>query len=343
MARELVALAPREPIIREYTEPRLAPGLVRIQTEFGAPKHGTEMGLYRNEAPGSQHYYDAAWQCFFPREKPGALFPMALGNMCVGTVTAVGEGVTTVTVGDRVFGHLPLRDVHVVPEQRVRKMPEGLSDQAAVCLDPADAALAMRDAHVRVGDRVAVFGLGAIGLFAVQYCRLSGADLIVAVDPVEARRELAGRFGADVVLDPGSCDAGFELRQITARLGVDVALEVSGNAAALHQAIRGTRYGGTVGVISVLQPGFALDLGQEFHHNRITLVSARTVSRPFFEVSGWDHQRVEELALRWLTSGKLTADGIVHPIVPFEACAEAYRRIDQHPEESVKLGVSFAG
>lgn len=342
MPRELVAIGPREPVLREYVEPSLGPGDVRIQSEFGAAKHGTEIPIYRGDAPTSRARYDPAWRSFLPRDAGSSPFPVPLGNMCVGTVTAVGTNVDALAVGDRVFGHLPWREVHVVPATRVQPMPAGLSDEAAVCLDPADAAFAIRDAHVRLGDRTAVFGLGAIGLFAVQYCRLSGADRVIAVDPVAHRRALAHQLGADVALDPTACDAGLELRRLTDRIGVDVALEVSGNAAALHHAIRGTRYGGTVGVISVAHVGPALDLGQEFHFNRITLVSARTVSQPFPELAGWDHQRVESLALQWLTGGKLCAEGIVRPVVPFDDCVEAYRRIEEHPEESVKLGVRFS-
>jgi threonine dehydrogenase-like Zn-dependent dehydrogenase len=343
MPRELVALGPRQPVLREFAEPPLGPGDVRIQTEFGAPKHGTEIPIYRGDAPTSQHRYDPDWRCFLPRDSSAPVFPVPLGNMGVGTVTAVGEAVTTCRVGDRVFGHLPLRDVHVVPARRVQRMPDGLSDEAAVCLDPADAAMAMRDAHVRLGDRAAVFGLGARGLFAVQYCRLSGADVVIAVDPVERRRALALALGADIALDPTACDAGLEIRTLTDRVGVDVALEVSSNAAALHHAIRGARYGGTVGVISVAHAGPALNLGQEFHFNRINLVSARTVSQPFPEIAGWDHRRVEALALKWLSDGKLSAKGIVWPIVPFDECVAAYQRIEDHPEESVKLGVRFPG
>jgi len=342
MPRELVAIGPREPVLRTFAEAALGPGDVRVQSEFGAAKHGTEIPIYRGDAPTSQARYDPAWRCFMPRDASSAVFPVPLGNMCVGTVTAVGADVDTHKVGDRVFGHLPLRDVHVVPAARVDRMPAGLSDEAAVCLDPADAAFAMREAHVRIGDRTAVFGLGAIGLFAVQYCRLSGADLVVAIDPVEHRRALALQMGADVALDPMACDAGLELRKLTERIGVDVALEVSSNAAALHHAIRGTRYAGTIGVISVAHVGPALNLGQEFHFNRINLISARTVSQPFPEVVGWDHRRVVSLALKWLTSGKLSSQGVVWPIVPFDVCVEVYRRIEDHPEESVKMGVRFA-
>ena len=342
MARELVAIAPQQPVLRQYELPPLGPGMVRIRSEFGAPKHGTELVEYRAPGAGPVTRYDREWHCFLPPPPGSQSFPRPLGNMIVGEVTDVGEGVTAFAAGDRVYGHLPLRDVQVAPADRVAPLPAALSPQAAVCLDPADAALAMRDAHVRLGDRVAVFGLGAIGLFVVQYCRLSGAALVLGVDPISRRREVATRLGADEVLDPTADDVGLTLRRLTGKLGVDVALEVSGSPKALHQAIRATRYGGTVGVIAYYG-GMAADLrlGREFHFNAIQLVSCRTVSAPLRDY-GWDHARVVQLAEELLRTGRIQTDGIIQPSVPFDDVAEAYREIDEHPERSVKLGVQFS-
>lgn len=342
MARELVAIAPRQPVIQEYEPPPLGPGMVRVVSEFGAPKHGTELMGYRAAGTRPAGRYDPEWRSFVPSTSGGG-FPRTLGNMIVGQIAQVGEGVTAFSPGDRVYGHLPLREVHVVPAARVSPVPEGLDNEAAVCVDPADAALAMRDAHVRIGDRVAVFGLGAIGLMALQLCRLSGASLVVGVDPIPLRRELALKLGADAVLDPTEEDVGLRLREITDKLGMDVTLEVSGTARALHAAIRGTRFEGTVAVIAAFAGGAAeLYLGLEFHWNAIHLVSCRTVSLPLRDY-GWDHQRIVRLAEQLLCSGRLRTDGIIQPTVPFEESAAAYRQIDEHPETCVKLGVRFEG
>jgi threonine dehydrogenase-like Zn-dependent dehydrogenase len=342
MPSELIAVGPRTPRLVEYAPPPLGPHMVRVLSELGAPKHGTELLAYRRQAATSAARYDPEWRCFRPREDGGGgRFPLRLGNTIVGRIEAVGPGVADYAPGDRVYGHLPLRDVHVVTTERIRPLPSDLTPEAALCVDPADAALAMRDAHVRLGDRVAVFGMGAIGLLAMQYCRLSGAALVAAVDPLPLRRGLATRLGADVVLDPTEGDAGLEIRRLTDRLGVDVALEVSGNAAALHQAVRATRFEGTVGVIATYAGGAeALRLGDEFHWNAIHLVSCRTVSLPLRDY-GWDRSRVVALAEELLRTGRVRCDGIVQPVVSFEEAAEAYREIDEHPEMCVKLGVRF--
>jgi threonine dehydrogenase-like Zn-dependent dehydrogenase len=217
MPRELIAVAPRTPELREYAEPALGPAQIRIRTELASPKHGTELVGYRND-PVASRPYDPAWGAVMPRppEEAMAGFPRRLGNMAVGLVTETGPEVARFSVGDRVFGHFPIRETHTVDESRADPLPEGLSPEAALCLDPVVMALAMRDARIGLGDRVAVFGLGAIGLIAVQLARLAGAAQVIALDPLANRRELAESFGADVVLDPtaGDGDAGLAIRRL---------------------------------------------------------------------------------------------------------------------------------
>ncbi|MBA2278205.1 MAG: zinc-binding alcohol dehydrogenase [Chloroflexia bacterium] len=370
MPRELIAIAPRTPAFREYDEPPLGARDIRIRTELASPKHGTELVTYRGD-PVAMRTYDAELGAMVQRRGDIAdLFPLRLGNMATGTVTDVGPAVTRFVPGDRVFGHFPIRETQSVDETHADPLPAGLSAEAALCLDPAVMALAMRDAGIRLGDRVAVFGLGAIGLIAVQLARLSGADWVVAVDPIAHRRDVARALGADVALDPSDdADGGLTIRRVTrdgprpaartvepvrvvggyrdevsqtGQLGVDVAVEASGSSQALHQAIRATRFGGTVCVISYYgREAAGLHLGDEFHINRIRLISARAQSLPMADAPAWDLRRLAELALSWLTSGRLQIAGIIAPIVPFAEAVDAYRDIDELPERSIKLGIRF--
>jgi threonine dehydrogenase-like Zn-dependent dehydrogenase len=339
---ELVAIGPRRPALREFRLPPLGEGMVRLVSEFGSPKHGTELPGYRADDVTVRTRYDDEWRCTFPRPAETPIFPRPLGNTIVGRIAEVGAGVTAYRPGDRVYGLLPLRDVHVVAAARVAPLPPDLSVEAALGVNAAFAALAMRDAHVRVGDRAAVFGLGAIGLMVVQLCRLSGAEMVVAVDPIPLRRRVALQLGADVALDPREGDVGAEIRRLTDKHGVDVALEVSGSSRALHQAIRAACYRGTVGVVATYAGGAPdVFLGQEFHRNRTRVISCRTASEPYEDFT-WDAARVQRLAETLFRTGRLRADGIIQPMVPFAEAADAYRMIDERPETSVKLGVRFA-
>ena len=150
MPHELIALEPRKPVLREYEEPELRLRQIRIRTEFASPKHGTEMVGYRNE-PSARRAYDPEWGCMISRPADDGPRNFQLGNMAVGIVTEVGPEVTRFGVGDRVFGHLPIRETHTVDEGAVDPVPEGLEPEAVVCLDPAVMALAMRDAWITAG------------------------------------------------------------------------------------------------------------------------------------------------------------------------------------------------
>jgi threonine dehydrogenase-like Zn-dependent dehydrogenase len=343
MPRELVAVAPRQPVIREYREPSLGHDQVRIVSEFSAPKHGTELGMYRDTSPLTTRRYDDELKLFRGGENLPSRFPRPLGNMSIGIINEAGSAVKRFKVGDRVFGHLPIRETHTVSEDKIEKVPDGMSPQSIVYWDPAEFALgAVRDADVRLGERVAVFGLGAIGLMTVQMAKLSGAILVIAVDPIPLRRELALKHGADIAFDPKAVDAGVEIKLATGKKGVDVAIEASGSYQALHEAIRSTHLGGLVVPLAFYQgEAKGLRLGEEWHINRITMRSSRSISDPNRDHPMWDSERIKEVSFQLLKEGKLSVEGLIRPIVKFEESADAYRLIDEHPEEVIKLGVVY--
>lgn len=306
--------------------------------------------MLRGDSAFGDSRWDAERRVFVPGAADGDAFPRPLGNIAVGRVIELGTDVRGVAVDDRVAGYGPLRETQrwtwgsqgVYPG--VRKLPAAMPWQAAVCLDPATVALGgVRDGGVRLGDRVAIFGLGAIGLMAAQLCRAAGAELVVAVDPIAARGAVATETGSDHVLDPTAVDAGLAIRDATGGRGVDVAIETSGNARAMHHALRGLAFGGTIAVVgwyNELRGG--LDLGREAHFNRPRLVFPRVESEPHYDHPRWDGRRLADAAWSLLAGGGLRCEPIVQPIVPFAEAAEAYREyVDEHPERSVKLGVAF--
>ncbi|MEM7345503.1 MAG: zinc-binding alcohol dehydrogenase [Chloroflexota bacterium] len=342
MPRELIAPAQEQVAFRDYDSVPLEAGQIRVRSQFGAAKHGTEMALFKGYA-GPRGAYDEEYQVF-RAEQPGMVrFPTGLGNICVGEVTEVGVGVTQFQVGERVFRHSTFRQEHVWPVDGVQKLPENVPWQAAVCLDPADFALgAVRDGHVRIGDAVAVFGMGAIGLMALQLAKLAGAEPVIAVDPLPIRRDVALECGADLVLDPTVVDAGLEIKKATEKRGADVCIEYSGNHMGLQAAIRGVAYLGTV--VAGAWPGTypaGLDLGAEAHWNRPTIVFSRACSEPNPEYPTWDENRLFDVCWRMLCDGRLRSEPVVQPLVDFDDLLTEYPKIATHPGENVKLGVRF--
>jgi threonine dehydrogenase-like Zn-dependent dehydrogenase len=348
MPLELVATAPRQAELREYEDRAPGPGEVLVRTRLAAEKPGTHLPFFRGETPFSEKTFDDKLGLFMPRDTPASGSwggPSPLGNTAVGVVAEVGPQVEGLAVGDRVYGYLPIRESHTVAATRLRPAPPEISDEMLVCVDPALVALlGVREGRVKLGEAVAVFGLGAIGLMAVQLAKLAGATLIIAVEPLPLRARLAPAYGADVVLDlADNPDAGLQIRQATDMQGVDIAIETSGNYRALQQAIRGTRYAGTIVPVSWYHgEAQGLELGEEWHFNRHTLVSgARVESVPYRDHPRWDPERVERTVLGLFAAGRLTIEGLLQPRVPMAEAAEAYRLTDQHPEQCVKLAVDF--
>jgi threonine dehydrogenase-like Zn-dependent dehydrogenase len=251
--------------------------------------------------------------------------------------------VKALAVGDRVCGYGGFREVHTVGADGLFKMAEGTSWKAAVCLDPADFAMgALRDGHLRIGDAVAVFGMGAIGLMVVQLAVLAGAQPVIAVDPLANRREAAVACGADLTLDPTACDAGKEIKLATEKRGVDVAVDYSGNVHAMQAAIRGVAWGGTV-VAGAFPPPYAagLDLGAEAHMNLPRIVFSRACSEPGRDYPRWDEKRIWRALWRMIGEGRLTGEPVVTPVVPFDDLPRAYLEIATAPEKNIKLGCEY--
>ena len=342
MAKELFAPEVGKVAYREVDDPPVGSGQVRVRSEFGAFKHGTELTMFRNSSAFCSRDIDPQLGIFVDNAE-AAWAPCPLGNMIVGRIVEIGPGVDGLDLGDRVCSYGSIREMHVWGAAGLWRLPETMNWKSATCLDPADFALAaVRDGHIRAGDDVALFGLGAIGLFIIQLARLSGARRVIGVDPIAARRKLATRFGADLVLDPQASDAGLENKRFCDSRGADVALDASGSYPALHHAIRGVAFGGNV--VALAWPKECkggLDFGQEAHFNRPNIIFARACSNPNRDHPRWDERRLLETLKFWLEKGALDGDPIVDPVVPFDKAGEAWLNVDRDPTFSVKLGVSF--
>ncbi len=302
----------------------LGPEQVRVKSELTAAKHGTEMSQFLGKAIYSTTPY-LREEKVFDRSRQRNYDPAAwagCGNTTVGTVMAVGAQVKDLKEGDRVWGYGGFQTVH--QGAQFEKLVSGFTPEAACCMDPASFAMAaVRDGNVRVGEKVIVFGMGAIGLLSVQLARLSGAVEVVAVDP--------GEVG----------DFAMASRQWFAD-GADVAIEASGHYGALDQAIQAARYAGNVVPLAFYTgESKGLDLGAEFHFNQINIISARACSAPQRDLF-WSNQRIFAALTEFFARGDLVPHGLPHSIVTPEELPRTYGKIYQAPDEVIKVAVRYA-
>jgi len=211
-----------------------------------------------------------------------------LGHEAVGTVEAVGSGVKTIRVGDRlliscitscgacrfcrqgrygqclggggwILGHtidgtqaeyvrVPFADTSTYP------VPAGLADEQilmAADILPTGYEVGVLNGTVQPGDVVAVVGAGPVGLAAIMGARLFSPSHIVAIDVADSRLEAAKLFGADVVVNNTGEDAAAIVAELTGGLGADVSIEAVGLPATFEQAVQLARPGGHIANIGV--------------------------------------------------------------------------------------------
>lgn len=205
-----------------------------------------------------------------------------LGHESVGVVHAVGEGVTSVKVGDRVAVNAitpdgtcdycqrgftsqcggPLGAYRYTAQKdgnlseffhvndaayNLAPIPDGLPDDVAVyaCDMLSTGFAGAQNAHIPLGGTVAVFAQGAVGLSATLGARLLGAGLVITVEGIPERAALSKQFGADIVIDPAAGDAAEQIVELTGG-GVDSAIEALGSQVTWEGCIRATRAGGTI-------------------------------------------------------------------------------------------------
>jgi threonine dehydrogenase-like Zn-dependent dehydrogenase len=143
----------------------------------------------------------------------------------------------------------------LVPDARANLavVPEALSDEQVLMLpDIASTGISGAESgQIRIGDAVAVFAQGPIGLCATLGAKLRGASLIVGVDRLPERRAMARRFGATMTIDPQEVDVVAEIKRLTEGRGVDVAIEALGRQETFEAALRSIRPGGVLSSLGV--------------------------------------------------------------------------------------------
>jgi alcohol dehydrogenase len=219
-----------------------------------------------------------------PEVRPGRI----LGHEAVGTVVEAGDNVHRLRLGDRVLvscisacgscqfcregrygqcleggGWVLGHSIDGTQAQYVRvpyadtstyRIPDGAQDEEILMLAdilPTGYEVGVLAGGVRPGDVVAVVGAGPVGLSAIACARLFSPSHVIAIDLSDTRLKEARAFGADVTVNDATEDAAAVIRDLTGRLGADVAIEAAGTPATFELAVKLARPGGRIANIGV--------------------------------------------------------------------------------------------
>jgi 2-desacetyl-2-hydroxyethyl bacteriochlorophyllide A dehydrogenase len=316
---------PRQVELRTEAQDRLGPEDVRVQALASGISHGTEMLVFRGQVPEGM-------ELDLPTLRGSFAFPIKYGYASVGRIVEVGPEVRRLHVGETVFVLHPHQTEYVVPEAMTVRLPAGLSPELGIFVANLETATnVVLDAAPRLGERVIVFGQGTVGLLITQLLKRTGAGQVVVVDPLARRRHLAEQLGADIVYAPGVSLSGMDF---------DLAIEVSGNANALDQALTSVAFGGTVVVCSWYgTKPVPLLLGGPFHRRRLRIVSSQVGTIDAALQPRWTYARRLAVACELLP--RLQLEPLITHRVPFAQAAEAYRLIDEHPESAIQVVLTY--
>jgi 2-desacetyl-2-hydroxyethyl bacteriochlorophyllide A dehydrogenase len=315
-ARAVHFVAPRRVELREVELPELSEGHVLVATEWSGISSGTELLAYRGEVDPD-----------LPLDETlGALagtftYPFRYGYSAVGRVV---EAAAPFQAGQRVFAFHPHQDRFVADAREVVAVDD-LDPRAATLYPTVETALQVcLDASPRLGETVAVVGLGAVGILVAALLARSGA-VVLGSDPEPARQAAATAFGVRAV-DPG--DLPEVVAAGTGGRGADLVVEASGNPRALAGSLGLLAHEGTAVICSWYgTKPVPLPLGAAFHRRRLALRSTQVSTLPAALTGRWDRRRRAELA--WRLARELPLAVLATHAFPFEQAAEAYACADR--------------
>jgi 2-desacetyl-2-hydroxyethyl bacteriochlorophyllide A dehydrogenase len=338
----LLIESPRKIRFDSYEERAPEPSEVRVRTLYSGISAGTEMTIYRGSNPYAKKRWDSELKLFLNAEDDPRMYPCPLGYEEVGEVVEVGAEVTGVQPGDRVYGSWGHRTGVILPGRMAvpnRMDPDADPRHGVFARIGAIALNGILDAQINVGEVVAVFGAGVVGLICCALARLSGAT-VIAMDVQQRRLEHARPY-ADLLLHE---DAALEIKRFTNNRGADVVIEATGSDVALNEAIRSVAYSARVVSLGFYQNNAqGLYLGEEFHHNRISIVCSQIFAVNPALSYRWDVPRLERTIMELQRSGKLNLMPLITQEFPFGQAEAAYRLLDEQPQEAVQVILGFSG
>jgi 2-desacetyl-2-hydroxyethyl bacteriochlorophyllide A dehydrogenase len=308
--------------IREVELRRPRDDEVVVQVSHSGISGGTELLVYRGEVPA-----DLPMDGTLDTLGGTFSYPFPYGYSCVGRV----EG-----TGDTVFVFHPHQDLVVVRPEALIPLP-AVPPRDATLFPLVETALQVTlDAGQRLGEPVALLGLGVLGTLTALLLERAGARPVCA-EPDPWRRRLAGSLGLRAV-DPERLRD--EIGEETGGRGVSLAIDASGHPDAPGQALGLLAHEGTLLVASWLGTKLApLPLGLEFHRRRLTIRSTQVSTIPSALAGTWTLARRRRAAAELL--GQLPLAALASHELPLERAADAFAALDRAEEGLMHVALSY--
>jgi len=214
----------------------------------------------------------------------------------------------------------------VFPEHaRVYRVPDDMSDKHAALIEPLACALhAVERGNIQLGDVVVQVGCGTLGLCMIAAERLKGPGMLIALDLIDSRLELAKQFGADLTLNPTKTDVVREVMELTEGYGCDVLIEATGNPEAIEPSLHMIRKAGTFVEFSLMKGTSTVDWTIIGDGKELDIHGAHLGPYAF------------PVSIDYLQRGLISIEPIITDVLPLEDYEKGFEAVE-HPETSIKV------
>jgi len=324
MERRIVFTGARKVELEDFSAPSVDEGEVEVRITMSLMSTGTEGIIYNRWFDPGTHWDKWIRYPFYP------------GYSAVGSVTAVGPGVSAARIGDRVALRRSHASVHVLPASQCVVLPQSITDDQAVWFALAKiAAMGARAAGHGLGASVLVIGAGPIGQMAIRWAFASGAETITVVDPVAPRLELARFGGATATIDKPIAEAAALIKEANRGRSPGVVIDSTGNAEVFTAALAVADRFGTVVVLGDTGMPAQQRLSPDLITKGLRVVGAHDVN----ETPEWNSALIAPLYFRLVEDGRFRLGKLVsHTFAPHEAAA-AYELATHHRKDT--MGIVF--
>lgn len=343
--------------VRMQTEPLDPPsaGQVQVATSVSAISAGTERLVYTGQLP-NELAADASIDHLQPDRQDDEPYPMPYGYACAGTVIAVGARVSSTWLGRRVFAFHPHATHFNAAPQDLIAVPDRLTLEAAALYPNMETATGLvMDGAPIVGERVAVFGLGIVGLLTLRLLLEYPLDRLIGIDPDPARRGTAkalidtSKSTRAIVAAPDDVERVEKAAGVSdwddptqdPQGGVDLAYELSGQPDTLNTALDVCGYGGRIVIGSWYGTKTApLALGRRFHRSHATIRSSQVSTIGPEHRPRWTKARRTAVVLNLLSD--LQVETFAMETRPFGAARETYQSLIDGSDQPVQILHSYS-
>lgn len=309
---------------------------VMVETKYSAISSGTELLLYTDNIPENMPV-----DLTLDNYSGIFAYPMKYGYATVGRVTDVGRVVDPTWVGKTVFSFHPHETHFLASETELIPLPDDLAPEDALFLPTMESAINfVMDGEPLIGERVAIFGQGIVGLLTTALLSRYPLEKILTFDFHELRRKQSTELGAAASFHPEKIDESEKIKEMLSEdddfIGADLLFELSGASEALNDAIDLAGYESRIIVGSwygAKKP--SLNLGNAFHREHLRIISSQVSQIPSRFTGRWTKQRRLDVTISLLRQIK-PSQFITHRI-SFNDAPKAYQLLHEKPEEALQV------